>query len=917
MTGKPGSDSPNRAERGELAYRALLLLYPPSFRRRYGQEMVEFHRDRLRAERRAGRPTAGVWRGAIRDAVTTLPSEYAAALARILSGRPGPAAVPPRHRTHRTSGEEQRVSHVGQDLRIAARRLLASPVFTLVVVATLALGIGANTAIFSVIRGVLLRPLPYDQPDRVVRVDHLEPYGNVAEAEFVDYRSGTRVFERVAAVNSGETNLAGGDEAVRVGYALVSDGFFAVLGTRPIMGRALVDDDERPSSPTVAVIGEALWREQFGSHPNILGRTVEVGRSTRTIVGVMPAQFAYPSAAAQVWMPMRLRLDSLATRNNHNVRMVGRLKDGVTPAVASVALNTLARRWLTEYPNIYPPGQPLVARVTPVKDELLGPTRPYLIALLGAVALVLLVACVNVANLLLVRGEGRRRELAIRAALGASSRRLASQLFAESAVLAATGGIAGLVLGILLTGALVASAPASIPRLGEIRIDPVVLLFTAALATLTGMLFGILPVRRAARTDSAAALKDGGKSSHGTVAGRMRRALVVAEVALSMTLLVGTSLLLRSLWTLQATDLGFRAAGAMTMRVSLPPKDYDDDRSVAAFSELTERVRGLPGVTGVTGMAEMLMSDGFSMWSILLDGKVVANVSEAPAASPQQVLPFFFRNLGIPIVRGREITAEDRADAPAVAVINETMARQLWPNTDALGHTFRVMGDSTAPWMTIVGVSRDVRSAGYASPTPPAFYVPYAQAGKSAYVTPRAMSLVIRTDGDPTSIVPAVRAAAREIEPRAPVSAVRTLEEVVAASIGERRFVTLLLAMLAALALTLASIGIYGVIAYGVSERRTELGIRLALGADSRRVQRLVVGEGVRIAVVGVVCGIAGAWGAGRLVQSLLVGVSAIDVPTFVATAFVLVGVAWAAALIPARRAARLDPLEAMRGREG
>ncbi len=916
MSGRPGSDSPVRAERGELAYRALLLLYPPSFRRRYGQEMTEFVRDRIRAERRAGRPVAGVWRRAIWDAAATLPSEYASALARGFRSRHQPDAEPPRHPPHTAAAEERIVEHIGQDLRIAARRLMASPAFTLVVIATLALGIGANTAIFSVIDGVLLRPLPYHEPDRVVRIDHQEPYGNVAEAEFVDYRRGTSVFERIAALSAGETNLTGGDEASRVGYALVSDGFFAVLGTKPVVGRALVDDDERAASPLVVVIGENLWRDRFAGDPNIVGRVVEVGRSTRTIVGVMPARFAYPSANAQLWIPMKLRLDSLATRNNHNLRMVARLKPGVTPAAASVALNALSRGWMSQYPDIYGVGKPLIAQVKPVRDELLGPTRPYLVALFGAVALVLLVACVNVANLLLVRGEGRRKELAIRAALGASSRRLASQLVAESVLLALAGGLAGLGLGVALTRALVASAPSSIPRLGEIGIDTTVLLFTAALAMLTGLLFGLVPARRAARTDSAAALKDGGKSSHSTIAGRTRRALVIAEVALSMTLLVGTSLLLRSLWTLQGTDLGFKATGAVTLRVSLPPKEYDNDKSVAAFAALVERLRALPGVTGVTGMGEMLMSDGFSMWSILLDGRIVTSVSETPSASPQQVLPGFFRNLGIPIVRGREITAADRGDAPAVAVINETMARQLWPGTDAIGHTFRVMGDSTAPWMTVVGISRDVRSAGYTTATPPAFFVPYAQAGKSAYVTPRAMSLVIHTNGDPNGIVPAARAVVREVEAKAPVSAVRTLDDVVAASIGERRFVTMLLTMLAGLALTLASLGIYGVIAYGVSERRNELGIRLALGAAPGAVQRLVVGEGVRIALVGIVCGVAGAWASGRLLTSLLVGVSAIDVPTFAAMALVLVAVSSLAAFIPARRAARLDPLEAMRGRD-
>jgi putative ABC transport system permease protein len=897
-------DSPSRRAPGERAYGLLLLLYPPSFRRRYGRAMLEFYRDRVREERRAGRPVAPLWMRAVGDALLTIPGEHLAALLSHLRALGDPP--PPR------ASEDPVFRTLPQDLRYALRGLARTPAVTAVILGTLALGIGANTAIFSVVRGVLIRPLPYRDVERIVEISHEAPYGSVSEPEFMDYRRDAVGLDRLAAFTGGEATLTGTDEPERIRFARVSDGFFDILGTPALLGRTLLDEDDRRGGPRVVVISEGLWRRRFGGDPAVVGSDIALSGTSVTVVGVMPTEFAYPSAGTSVWSPLRLDPDSLWTRNNHYLRLIGRLSSGSTRASVVAGLHTLTRRWLTDFSETYFPGKPLTATVTPLRDTIVGSTRPYLLALLGAVGLVLLIACVNVANLLLARGEARRKELAIRTALGASRRRIAAQLLTESALLALLGGAAGLLLGWWGVRALVALAPSSIPRLDAVGIDGGVLLFTLATAVATGALFGIVPALRAARSGTADTLRDGGKSSRTHSSRAMRRGLVIAEVALSVVMLAGAGLLVRSLISLQRIDLGFRPENVMTMSVSLP-RDYAGGRNVLLFDRLLQEIRALPNVQSAAAASWLPLADvRGNSWSIMLDGVVVENISESPSATPQAVTPEYFRTIGMSIVRGRGFTDSDRADAPYVAVVNETMARQMWAGADPIGHTLKMFGDE-APWVTVVGVARDVRTWGYLMDTPPTMYFPYAQAESTAYFAPVAMSVVVKVSRDPASLVPAVRAMLRKMEPGAPVFDARTLEDVTESAIGDRRFATALLTSLAALAVTLAAIGIYGVISYGVTRRRYEIGIRMALGAERGSVLRLVLGEGVGLTAVGVAIGLVAAVGSSRLLRSLLVGVSSVDPVTLITVAGALVGVALLASLFPAKRAMAVSPTEALR----
>jgi putative ABC transport system permease protein len=554
------------------------------------------------------------------------------------------------------------------------------------------------------------------------------------------------------------------------------------------------------------------------------------------------------------------------------------------------------------------------ATVVPLEEALLGKTRPYLLALIGAVGFVLLIACVNVANLLLARGEARRRELAIRTSLGASPRRLIRQSLTESVTYAAVGGALGLVLAWLLTRALVAAAPESIPRVQDVRIDAAVLGFTALVTLATGVLFGLVPALRGAMGDVQETLKDGGRSAApGRSFTRTRGVLVIAEVALAVVMLCGAGLLVRSLIALQGVELGFRPDHLLTMQVSLPPQEYPAQRSIAFYDGLLARVRAIPGVREASAVYDLPIESGFSIWSILIDDMGMRSVADAPSAMPQMVTPSYFAAMGIPLVRGRTFTERDREGAPLVAVINETMARQLWKGADPIGHTLGMLNEKM-PKATIVGVVKDVRQGGFERDVPPTMYFPHAQSYRSAYTSPSSMSLVVRTAGDPLALGNAVRGVVRAMDANVPVTRIRSMEQVVAGSVAGRRFTTTLLSGFAALALLLAGIGIYGVIAYAVSQRTFEIGLRVALGASRASVVSLMLGQGVRLAAIGLAIGVAGALALARLIASLLVGVGTADVPTYAGVAVALGGVAMLASWIPARRAARVQPVEAMRG---
>jgi len=903
----------------DRAYRLLLRLYPREFRERFGGDMTDFFHDRRIAARQQGTlGVARVWMSAIADVFRVAALERVDTTARRARAMGG-SRKRDNHRTASDTRDEDMMATLMGDIRYALRGMLTKPAFSAIVLATLALGIGANVAIFSVVNGVLLRPLPYPQADRVVQIEHVEPYTTVSEPEFVDYRDGTKRFERMAAFSQGAGTLTGEREPERVTIARVSDGFFPILGVPTEVGRTFVpEEDRRRGFPRrAAVLSHGLWTRRFGADKSIVGKEIRINDVSVTVVGVMPERFKYPSSEIALWMPLRLNYDTLWTRNNHYLWLIARLKPGVSAAAAESDLNTLAKQFVRDYPAVY--GQGLVASATPLPDKLLGKTRPYLFALLGAVGFVLLIACVNVANLLLARGEARRKELAIRTALGASRGRLARQVLTESATYAVAGGLLGIALAWWGQHALRAAAPASIPRVDQVTIDGGVLAFALLVTSLTGVLFGLIPALRGTRGDTVGTLREGGKTSSQFGIGRARGVLVVSEVALAVVLLTGAGLMIRSLWKLQAIDLGFNPKNVLAMSVSFPePRGNLDDpsgpqRTITQFyRDLTDRVQALPGVRSVGAVGDLPLSGGLSMWSILIDGSPMVPVSQAPAAMPQQVTSGYFRTMGIPVLRGREFTAEDRADAPLVALVNETAVKKFWPNKNPIGGTIKMLNPSS-PWATVVGVVKDVRSAGYQEDIPPTMYFPHAQAGQSAYYTPAAMSLVIKAEGDPTTLAGPVRQVVHQLNAMTPVSQVQTMEAAVAASVASRRFSTELLAGFAALALVLAGIGIYGVIAYDVSQRTYEIGLRMALGAQSGQVAGMMLGRGVRMVALGLVIGVGGSLAVTGVLKSLLVDVSRLDPVTIGGVVVVLAVVAAGAAYLPARRASAVDPMVALR----
>jgi putative ABC transport system permease protein len=913
MTGR----SPRRSV-GDRLYGLLLRLYPREFRDRFADDMTDFFRDRRRAAARRGGAlgVAGVWLRGLVDVVTGAWLERfdsRVAVVRDAWAQSTDPSLDPR--------TENMLATLMGDIRYALRDMATKRAFSAVVLATLALGIGANVAIFSVVNAVLLRPLPYPEVDRIVHVAHREPFTSVSEPEFVDYRDGTTRFERLAAFTMGPATLTGEGEPERVNVARVSDGYFSILNVPPEIGRTFVPEEDRRHGPPrrAVVLSHGLWTRRFAADRSIVGKEIRINGTAVTVVGVMPQKFAMPTADIAVWVPLRLNYDTLWTRNNHYLELIARLEEGATPAAAEAEMNTLTKQFVRDYPAFYNANDPIAAKVTPLRDAIMGKTRPYLLALLGAVGFVLLIACVNVASLLLARGEARRKELASRTALGASRSRLVRQSLTESVTYAVVGGALGILLGWGGERVLRSLAPESIPRLDEVAIDGWVLGFALLVTTFTGVLFGILPALRGSRDAVAQSLRDGGKTSSQAGVGRARGALVVAEVALAVVLLTGAGLMMRSMWKLQSIDLGIRPERVLTMRVSFPeprptPNDPDGpSRTIVQFyRDLTERVQALPGVRSVGVVGDLPIGDGNSMWSILVDGAPQVEVAQAPSAMPQQVTPGYFRTLGIPVLRGREFTADDREGAPLVALVNETMAKQLWSGKDAIGGTVRML-NPTAPWATVIGVVKDVRSAGYQAEVPPTMYFPHAQAGTSAYYTPAAMNLVVKTDGDPLAVASPVREIVRALSPATPVSQLRTMESVVAASVASRRFSTSLLAGFAALALLLAGIGIYGVIAYDVSQRTYEIGLRMALGARSGQVAGLMVSRGIRMVALGLVLGLAGSVGVTGLVRSLLVDVSATDPLTLAGVIVVLAVVALGAAWVPARRASAIDPMVALR----
>jgi putative ABC transport system permease protein len=719
-------------------------------------------------------------------------------------------------------------------------------------------------------------------------------------------------FSKLAAYNIGTVTVGVGDEASRRRGSRVSRDFFSILGVQPMIGRLFAAGEfSHLNRDRIAMISHALWLQQFAGDPRAVGSTIQLNGTALTIVGVMPEGFAFPDARTAFWTPWRLNPDSLWTRNNHYLRMVGRLAPNATVEQAATQARTLAARWATDFPETYAKDKTLTAELTPLRDHVIGPTRPYLLALLGAVGFILLIACVNVANLMLVRGEARRKEFAIRAALGASRRRMIRQTITESMMYALSGAILGIGVAWIAARFLVLLAPPDVPRLSDVGVDWRVVVFTTAITIVTGLLFGTVPALRL-RADTADTLRDGGKTSSTGGIRIARRALVIAEIALAVVMLSGAGLLIRSLGNVHTIDLGFEPARVLSMQVTLPSRGYTDTTADQLFHQIVERVQRLPGVesAALEGAPPIIGND--NSWSIMIDGRVVKTIAESPAARPDQVTADFFKTMSVRIVRGRALSASDRMGAAPVVVVNETMARQLWPGADPVGHTLKMFAP-TAPWVTIVGVAADVRARGYQGEIPPTMYFPYSQTGTTAYGMPGTLTLLVKARDDAAALAPAVRAIVRAAEPRMPIDQIQTMDQVLGRSIASRTFTTVLIGAFAILALFLAGLGIYGVISYGVSQRKFEIGVRMALGATPQSVTRLVVGEGATMTIVGLALGLAGASLVTRLLRSLLVGVSLIDVPTLVGVAFALAAVALCACALPARRAIAVSPTEALR----
>jgi predicted permease len=799
-----------------------------------------------------------------------------------------------------------------QDLRYGLRALRKSPGFAAVTIAVLALGIGANTAIFSVVHAVLLKPLPFPESDRIVAVPHTPPqdifpgrkYFSVSPANYYDWKAQNDVFSHMAIVAGGISSVTGSGDPVSLPSFYVSSEFFAVMGARPLRGRLLGEGDDAPGHD-VAVISEELWKSRFGSDPAIEGKTAIIDGKSHTIVGVLPAKLSYP-ADTSLWLPLVFSPEDRAIRAIHDFGVLARLKKGVSVETARTQMDAIADRLAAQYPA---DNKGWGAAVLPLHEDLVGDVRPALLVLLGAVGFVLLIACANVANLVLARTVARRKEIAVRAALGAGRGRIVRPILAETLVMAVVGGALGLLLAGVGVRLIVAFLGEQMPRVNDIRVDLPVLAFTFTLAILTGILAGLLPAWKLTRANPNDALKEGGRSDSDAGAGSpvLRHTLVVAEVALALVLMLGAGLLVRSLSRLQSVPPGFEPKNVFHARISLPDSQYATPEAKAAFFErVLERVRALPGVETAGAMNTLPLTDGGSTQPVAIEGGPVLPLSEQPEVAVRILSPGTLGTLRIRLLEGRDVAATDTPDKPGAVLITESMAKRFWPGQSAVGKRLKLSFFPETP-REVVGVVADVKLRGLAKTEPvPALFAPHAQMPWGW------MALLVRTAQDPASISSAVRAAIHAVDPNLPIVEVGTMEEHLGKTLSHPRFNMLLLAVFAVLALALSALGIYSVLSYAVRRRTREIGIRMALGANRRDVLRLIVVQGMRPALIGLAIGLAGAFALGRALSSLVFGVRATDPVTFVAVSLLLGLVALAACALPAWRASRVHPTEAL-----
>jgi len=815
------------------------------------------------------------------------------------------------------------IEDLWQDLRYGARMLVKQPGFTLIAALTLALGIGANTAIFSVVNGVLLRPLAFQDPDRLVMLWTDNPAWRLGfreipatPADLPEWRATATSFERLAAFQSDPADLSDGDVPERVGGVDVSANLPPLLGVQPLLGRNISAEEERPGRDRVAIISYALWQRRFGGDAEILGKTITVNRAPRMIVGVMPEGFHFPRATemprvynlpekADLWTPLARDAKFWESRTQRGLIVIGRLKAGVTQAQAQTEMDNLAARQARDYPQTHEGWR---VWLTPLFNQVVGQTRAPLLVLLGAVGFLLLIACSNVASLLLARATARRREMAVRAAIGAGRARIIRQLLTESLLLATLGGSLGLLLGYWGLDVLLSFVPPTVPRLQDISFDTHVLLFTALISILTGVLFGLVPAWQTSKVNLAEALKDAGRTNSAGRGIRSHSMLVTAEVALAAVLLVGAVLMLQSFQRLLAVDPGFRPDGVATFEVSLPRARYPDGGQRAQFVEQARaRLSGLPGVRSVGAISNLPLSGNESMDSIAIEGREEAPRGKEPMAEDRAITPGYFEAMGMSLVSGRDFDGTDGAGKPLVAIVNETLVRRFFPAGDAVGKRIKwVLNDKD--WRTIVGVVRDVRGFALEAQARPQLYHPHAQS------TYGVMTIVARADA---TALPSLRSAIQEefkrLDAALPVANFRTMPELVAKAVARPRFSAFLLGLFAATALALTLVGLYGVVAYGVNQRTREIGIRMALGARRQNVLALVIGQGMRPAFGGVGIGMVGAFGLMRLLAGQLYEIKATDPATFGVVSLGLLFVSLVACYAPARRAAKIDPMAALR----
>ncbi len=805
------------------------------------------------------------------------------------------------------------------DLRYGARMLMKKPAFTLIAVITLALGIGANTAIFSVVYAVLLRPLPYPQPERLVLLwTRLEKIGLeqnwVSEPEVLDFREQSRLFESFGVVSGSSFVLTGSGEPEQLNGAEISTNFFSVLRAKIEAGRDFSPDEEMPGAPRVAILSHSFWQSHFGGEQSVLGSTIYLSGRPTTVVGVMPANFALmvPQEAlvpanVDVWIPYAEDY-AKKDRDSHGLTVIARMKPGVTLAQAQEEMNGIAGRLYTQYYT----HTGFEVKVVSLHGDIVKKMRPALLVLLAAVGFVLLIACANVANLLLGRAAAREKELAIRAAMGAGRIRLLRQLLTESVLLALLGGAAGVMLAVWGVDALLALSPADLPRIDEVSIDARVLAFTFAVAALTGILFGLIPALKASRTNLTQTLKEGSRGVAGGGSHRLRRLIVVAEIALSLVLLMGAGLLMRSFFRLMRVDPGFDSHNVLTMKVQVPRTKYKDGPAVTTFyQQLVEKIQALPGVESAGAISQLPLSGDYWGGTLTFEG-VTANAERGNMASFEvdlrAITPDYFTAMKTPLIEGRFFTSRDVRAKPC-AIIDETLARRLWPDASPVGRRFAFGRFPEKPdtWVEIVGVVRHIRHHKLEANVREEVYLPHAA------VSFTGMTLAIRTTTDPLNLAGAVRDTVRSIDRDQPVYRIRTMDELVARSLAPARFTLLLLLIFAGVAAVLAVVGIYGVMSHAVTERTHEIGVRMALGAEARDVLKLVVGQGLMLTLAGVAIGLAAAFAATRVMTGLLYGVTATDAVTFAVVPVLLAGVALAASFVPARRAMKVDPMVALR----